>query len=86
MDKLKNIPVADSGNSQDERKPYTPPTAEVILLMPEEALAVWDYKYHSDEVSDRWALDGWGYNVLNHASGGVQGTLQPSGWELPTDK
>ena len=31
----------------DTRKEYVPPTAEVILLAPDEKLAAWDWKFGS---------------------------------------
>ena len=31
----------------DERKTYTPPTAEIILLAPEEKLAAWDWSFEN---------------------------------------
>lgn len=54
----------------DERKTYTPPTAEIILLAPEEKLAAWD-----------WSFDIWkhGYiapseNQVASAVGIINGT------------
>ena len=44
----------------DERKTYTPPTAEIILLAPEEKLAAWD-----------WSFDIWKHGYTAASSDGT---------------
>ena len=73
MEELKNVSSAPQAVPQDARKPYTPPTADIILLVPKEELSAWDYGKYDGE--NRWALTGW--NSFNHsaASGGMEGTV-----------
>ena len=73
MEELNTKPVVASLNETKERKPYTPPAADIILLTPKEELFAWDYNYHD---SDRWALNKW--NVLketNDPASGMVGTV-----------
>lgn len=73
MEELNTKPIAASSNETKERKPYTPPTADIILLVPKEELSAWDYTYHG---STRWALNGWNDSFdHNTASGGMEGTV-----------
>ena len=73
---------------QEERKPYEPPTAEVILLAPQEELSA--FTFHQDDSSYRWGIGGWanffGNSSLGDpASGGVTGTVRPNSWVPPTE-
>ena len=71
-------------SSTQTRKPYEAPTAEVILLASQERLSVWDYSYHTDDSSWRWALDKWNTYGFDPASG-VVGTVNPENWVPPTE-
>ena len=73
-------------SSGSERKPYEAPSAEVILLAPQDRLAAWDYGYHTgdNDNSWRWALGKWGTYGSDPASG-VVGTVTPENWVPPTD-
>lgn len=80
MDEQKNIPSPQ----QEARKPYEPPTAEIILLTPKEELAGWSYDYHD---SNRWGLGGWAaFNSADSLDSGFTGTVVPAddSWTLPT--
>ena len=48
------------------KKPYTAPTAELLLLAPAEALATWEISQN-----DQFAMNQWGHKVINSAS--IQG-------------
>lgn len=82
MEEIKSTSVSAP---QDERKPYEPPTAEIILLVPKEELAGWTFG--TDESADnRWALNGWGYSAMGHdPASGTYGTVTPKDWTLPTE-
>lgn len=83
MEELKNTPVTASELAQEGRKPYEAPTAEIILLVPEEEMA---WTYHDGKDADRWALNSWGYSALgDNAASAVTGTVMPDGWTLPTE-
>ena len=83
MEELNNVSSAPQAVPQDVRKPYTPPTADIILLVPKEELAGWDYGYPDSSAGDRWALSGWGYNKLNDSASGVYGTVKHTNdWTL----
>lgn len=87
MEEMKNVSSTETTESQQTRKPYTPPAAEIILLEPQEALAAWDFKYHDDSAANRWALNGWGYPLNGDpASAGIQGTITPDTWTLQEAK
>ena len=67
---------------EDSRKPYAPPSAEIILIEPEEKLALIDGAFHDDPVGNRWALNGWGvFTNSSDPASGVVGYVTP--WELP---
>lgn len=87
MEELKNKNSVQSAvleTKENARKDYVPPTAEVILLVPEEQLSVWDYKYSdSDSAADRWAIGIWGGFESCPASGAIGGITNPDGWGLP---
>lgn len=81
-----NIPVsAPTEASENERKPYTAPTAEIILLAPQEPLSAVDFGFHKENEADRWALNGWGnYNLLGDSSASaITGNIYPKAWQLP---
>lgn len=82
MEELKNTPVAVSEAKEDMRRPYEAPTAEVILLVPQEELT---WTYHDGKDADRWALNGWGYSALGDPDSGVYGPVTPNNWTLPTE-
>lgn len=77
MEELNTMSAADPQEEKLERKPYTPPTADIILLVPKEELAGWDYQYHKDienSAADRWALNGWNsfkYDAVSGIDGAV---------------
>lgn len=72
-------------SSAECRKPYEAPSAEVILLAPQEPLSAWDYGYHSGEDhSWRWALGQWNIYGSDSASG-VVGTVNPEDWVPPVE-
>ena len=80
MDKRKDI----APEPQCERQPYTPPTAEIILLTPQENLAVTDFGFHQGKESFRWGLNGWAdYTGLNQDPS--SGTIKSVYWDIPTD-
>ena len=88
MEELKNVSSMVQTTAQDARKPYEAPSAEIILLVPKEELAGWDYQYHNDgdeTAANRWALNGWGYGKLNDSASGVYGTVKPNSWTLPAE-
>lgn len=74
-------------SSDSERKPYEAPTAEVILLAPEERLSAWDYGYHTGDSGDswRWALRQWSTYGTDPASG-VTGTVSPANWAVSSEE
>lgn len=89
MEKIKEEPVAISGHDGNGRKPYEAPAAEVILLTPQENLALEDFKFHQDQDSYRWGLGGWtdffATSGLNDPASGVAGTVNPEGWVPPVE-
>ena len=84
MEELNNVSSAPQAVPQDARKPYTPPTADIILLVTKEELAGWDYGYHDSSAGDRWVLNGWGYNTQKDSTAsGVYGKIKPADtWTL----
>ena len=84
MEELKNVSSMVQTPAQDARKPYEAPSAEIILLVPQEELSAWDTNYHTND-ADRWALNDWGYGKLNDSASGVYGTVKPNSWTLPTE-
>lgn len=82
MEEIKNTSVS---REQDQRKPYEPPTAEIILLAPKEELAGWSFSYNGHDLDDRWALNGWGYSALGDPASGTYGTVTPNAWTMPED-
>ena len=54
-----------------DRRNYTAPIAEIVLLAPCERLAAWDFKFHDSNYDDRWVLNDWknAFGKLNDASG-----------------
>ena len=84
MEELKNVSSAPKATLPYARKPYEAPTADIILLVPQEELSAWDTKYHTND-ADRWALNGWGYNKLGDPASGTYGTVKPNSWTLPTE-
>ena len=67
--------------------PYEAPKAEIILLAPNEKLAVWDFEFHDGQFGDRWALNNWaefGVDGLGDASG-VTGTVSPTDWAISSE-
>lgn len=85
MEELKNTPVAVSEAKEDMRRPYEAPTAEIILLAPQEEMAAWTYHNGENEDANRWALNGWGYSALGDPDSGVYGPVTPNNWTLPTE-
>ena len=85
MEELKNIVKSASC---EERKPYVPPKAEIVLLAPQEKLAAVDFKFHQNQDSYRWNIGGWmdfmDSDGLNDPSSGVVGT-KTNAWALPTE-
>ena len=83
MEELKDIVKSASC---EERKPYAPPEAEIILLAPQERLAMVDFEFHQNQDSYRWNIDGWvdfmSGDGLNDPASGVVGTKN-SAWPLP---
>lgn len=79
MEELKIVPPAD------DRKPYEPPQAEVIVLEPREPLALIDTKFHDPE--DHWVLNGWtwGDGTTFDPASGTYGVYTPEKWELPPE-
>lgn len=71
--------------SQDARKPYEAPTAEIILLAPQENLSA-DFEFHQDSSSYRWGIGGWAdffaTDGLNDPASGTVGTVS-NAWPLP---
>ena len=86
MEELKNVSSAAQTLAQDARKPYEAPSAEIILLAPQEELSALDFKYHNgaeDNVANRWALNGWGYPLKGDAaSSNYYSTQTPKDWTL----
>ena len=86
MEELNNVSSAPQAVPQEARKPYTPPTADIILLVPKEELAGWDFTYHD---GNRWALNGWNSFEHDSAGGGVSGAVynptdsEGNTWTLP---
>ena len=90
MEELKNAPVRPSEPEQVQRKPYEPPTAEVILLAPQEELSA--FNFHQDDSSFRWGIGSWanffgtaGQNGLGDPASGIVGTVNPDSWVPPTE-
>lgn len=85
MEELKNRSPQQVTAQEETRKPYEPPTAEIILLAPEEELAGWQYDSHNEgeTAANRWALQGWGLplngdNIASYTIG-----KKENAWSLP---
>ena len=86
MEELKNMPSASAGEAPETKKAYTASTSEIILLAPQESLALVDDNRLSPQ--NRWQIDGWdGIFDTCLASGGQTGTVifdaENDGWKLP---
>lgn len=85
MEEMKSMSSVSVNEKQDERKVYTAPSAELIMLAPQENLALVDNNHIP--AKDRWMLGQWnGLFSGCLASGGTTGAVTfgaDDGWKLP---
>ena len=79
MEEMKMMSSCQDKKSNDLRKPYEAPSAEVILLAPQETLAAWDTAFIPE--GDRWIFGQWGYKNKFGGASGMEGVVEA--WDLP---